>query len=1033
LPQGPCPVCALRGALELSGGDSAAVVSEQPGDLIGPYRIVKKLGEGGYGIVYLAEQTEPLRRRVALKVIKPGMDTREVIARFEAERHALARMDHPGVAKVFEAGATAAGRPYFVMELVEGDRITDYCDRHELSTRARLDMFIEVCRAVQHAHQKGIIHRDLKPSNILVALQDGKPAPKVIDFGIAKATQEPLTDESVWTSYQHFLGTPAYMSPEQAGLGETDVDTRSDIYALGVLLYELLTGHTPFEKKELLRAGAEEMRRVIRETEPPKPSTRLTQELASMGAGKAASASRLPTRSAESESDCFHRRSQVRELIPRLRGDLDWIVMKCLEKDRARRYESASGLARDVERHLNNEPVTAAAPGTLYRVGKFVRRHGVGLAVAAAFVLLLVAGVVVSAWLAVRATRAERQAQAAETASKTEAAKSRQVAKFLTDMLNGVGPSVALGRDTKMLHEILDKTAERVGKDLKNQPEVEAQLRNTIGNVYEEVGDYTKAEDMNRQSLVLRKSVFGEKHPRVADSLTGLGAALRSQGKPAEAEVLFRQALALRRELSGNEDPEVAKSLSNIGTALFDQGKFTNAEGFYRQALTLHKKLLGDEHPDVALSLHNLGSALLMEGKNSEAEAIFRQVAATRKKLLGLEHPLLATTLANLGTALLYQHKFPEAETVFRQTLAMQRKLLGDEHPDVATSLRNLASVLQAEGELSEAELLCHQALEMHRKLLGADHPATLSTASFLLTLEMRQKVLGADHPYYASTLSSLAAAYLGQGRFADAEAAQRDALAIQREERGPEHLETAASLSNLGDILRVEGKLAEAETVEHEAIGLLKKALGGDHQLLAVAIDVLGNILRDEGKLVQAEASQRETLAMRRKVLASDHPDIAQSLNDLAGVLRAQGRPEEAEPLYREALGRRRKLLGNEHRDTIESLAGLAGLLQERGKLIDAETLAREGLSLCGKRLSDDWRIFDSRARLGGILLAQRRYADAEPLLLAGYDGLKQREERIPANSRRRLKETARQLAQLFDAIARPDQAAEWRKKGEP
>ncbi len=282
LSQGPCPVCTLQGALALSGGDSTEVAAERPGDQIGPYKLVKKLGEGGYGIVYLAEQTEPLRRRVALKVIKPGMDTRQVIARFEAERHALARMDHPGIAKVFEAGATAGGRPYFVMELVEGPRITDYCDEHGLSPPARLDLFVEVCRAVQHAHQKGIIHRDLKPSNILVALQDGKPVPKVIDFGIAKATQEPLTDETVWTLYQQFLGTPAYMSPEQAGLGGMDVDTRSDIYALGVLLYELLTGHTPFEKKELLRAGVEEMRRVIRETEPPKPSTRLSQELAAI-------------------------------------------------------------------------------------------------------------------------------------------------------------------------------------------------------------------------------------------------------------------------------------------------------------------------------------------------------------------------------------------------------------------------------------------------------------------------------------------------------------------------------------------------------------------------------------------------------------------------------------------------------------------------------------------------------------------------------------------------------------------------------
>jgi tetratricopeptide (TPR) repeat protein len=975
------------------------------------------------------------------------------------------------------------------MELVEGPRITDYCSQHELSTLARLDLFVEVCRAVQHAHQKGIIHRDLKPSNILVALQDGKPAPKVIDFGIAKATQEPLTTETIRTSYQQFLGTPAYMSPEQAGLGLMDVDTRSDIYALGVLLYELLTGHTPFEKRELLQAGVEEMRRVIRETEPPKPSTKLSQELAAIKPSQAASDSPLRTQNSEAEIASFRRLSpspkshnspdshsalrtphsaldrrllQVKELIPRVRGDLDWIVMKCLEKDRARRYESASGLARDVERHLNNEPVTAAAPGAIYRMGKFARRHRLGLAMAATLVLLLAAGGVVSTWQAVRAKRAERreallrrQAQAAEQASKTEAAKSRQVAKFLTDMLDGVGPSVALGRDTKMLREILDKTAQRVGKDLKGQPEVEAELRNTVGNVYEALGDYTRAGDMISQALELRRAVFGPKHPRVADSLTDLGAVLRDRGKPAEAEALFRQALAMRRELLGNEQPDVAKSLSNIGTALLDQGKFTKAEEFYRQALTLHEKLFGAEHADVAVSLHNLGSVLLMEGKNSEAEALFRQVAAMRKKLLGSEHPLLATTLANLGTVLLYEHRFSEAEMAYRETLAMQRKLMGDEHPDVATSLQSLASALQAQDKLSEAELACHQALEMRRKLLPADHPAILSTAALLLSVEMRRKLFGADHPYYASTLSTLAAIHQGQGRFADAETARRNALAIQREERGPEHPETAVSLSNLGDILRVEGKLDEAETVQRQAAGLLKKALGGEHQLVATAIDILGNILRDEGKLAEAETSHREALAMRGKVLAADHPDIAQSLNDLAGVSRAQGHPERAEPLYRQALGMRRKLLGNEHPDTIESLTGLAALLQEQGsladaepltqaerrlqpaaprrqtKLTEAEALTRECLSLCEKRLSDDWRVFDARARLGSILLAQKRYADAEPLLLAGYDGLKQRQESIPANSKRRLKETAAHLAQLFDATARPGQAADWRKKG--
>jgi len=355
---GGCPVCALRGALALSGASAEAevVMAEKPMDWIGRYKLLQKIGEGGMGTVWMAEQEEPIRRGVALKIIKLGMDTKQVIGRFEAERQALALMDHPNIAKVLDAGATETGRPYFVMELVRGVKITEYCDQHQLATRQRLDLFMQVCQAVQHAHQKGIIHRDLKPSNILVTHNGGVPMPKVIDFGIAKATGgQILTDKTVFTAFAQLIGTPAYMSPEQTGMNTLDVDTRSDIYALGVLLYELLTGNPPFETKALVQAGVDEMRRVIREQEPPK-------------------------------------------LVNLVRGDLDWIVMKCLEKDRTRRYATANALAGDLEHHLHHEPVSAAAPGAWYRVSKFARRHRAGIALVTIFVLLLATGVVISTW-----------------------------------------------------------------------------------------------------------------------------------------------------------------------------------------------------------------------------------------------------------------------------------------------------------------------------------------------------------------------------------------------------------------------------------------------------------------------------------------------------------------------------------------------------------------------------------------------------------------------------------------------------------
>ena len=384
-------------------------LTEKSGDKIGHYKLLQQIGEGGCGVVYMAEQEEPIRRRVAFKVIKLGMDTKEVIARFEAERQALALMDHPNIAKVLDAGATDTGRPYFVMELVRGIKITDYCDQNNLSTEARLGLFMQVCHAIQHAHQKGIIHRDIKPSNILVTLHDGVPVPKVIDFGIAKATQQRLTDKTLFTAFEQFIGTPAYMSPEQAEMSGLDIDTRSDIYALGVLLYELLTGKTPFDAKELVEAGLEGMRRIIREKEPSRPSTKIS------------------TLGAEEQTTIAKRRQvEALKLVHQVRGDLDWIVMKCLEKDRSRRYETANNLANDIRHYLNHDPVSAAAPSTLYRARKFVRRHKVELATAVALVLLLVAGVVASTWQAVRATRAEHaQARLREQAEEARASETR--------------------------------------------------------------------------------------------------------------------------------------------------------------------------------------------------------------------------------------------------------------------------------------------------------------------------------------------------------------------------------------------------------------------------------------------------------------------------------------------------------------------------------------------------------------------------------------------------------------------------------
>ena len=876
--------------------------TEKPGDTIGRYKLLQQIGEGGCGVVYMAEQAEPVRRRVSLKIIKLGMDTKSVIARFEAERQAVAMMDHPNIAKVFDAGATPTGRPYFVMELVRGLKITDYCDEAKLSTRARLDLFIEVCQAIQHAHQKGIIHRDIKPSNILASANDGVLVPKVIDFGIAKATTgQQLTDKTLFTAFEQFIGTPAYMSPEQAVITNVDIDTRSDIYALGVLLYELLTGKTPFDAQQLLAIGLDEMRRTIREHEPPRPSTRIST-LAQDELGTTAQ----------------RRGLEAPKLVSELRGDLDWIVMKALEKDRARRYETANGLAMDIQRHLSNEPVAACPPSATYRLQKLVRRNKLAVAAGAAVFTSLLVGLGLSTWLFFQERAAKREqgrlmaeAQAKEQIAQAEAAKSEQVVQFLKEMLKGLGPSAAWGGDRTLLQEMLKQTGERIGRRLTNQPDVAISLRLSLAETYEELGLYEPEAEIAEQALLFAQSTLGKESLPVANSLAQLGWAEWRLNKLDQAEKHLCDGLEMRRKLLGNEHALVADSLGKLCFVLNNQKKFAESEAAARESLALVQKLHGDDHLDVARSLATLATALRMAGRYDEAEPYARDVVTLHRNLLGNGHYDTTTALNKLAMVLMGQRKFAEAEDLMRESLATQRKLLGDKHPELVLSLNVLGEILSARKQ-------------------------------------------------------------------DEAEAMHREALAQQRKLHGDEHPDVAAALNNLANALWRQGKLAEAEGMHREALTMRKKFLGNEHPGVARSLNNLAAVLYDQSKLAEAEVMFREASTMRKKFLGNEHPDVAQSLNNLAGVLFRQGKHREALELFRagaekdsvgalnnlawflatcsdsairdgrSAVGFAERAVAKTERKQPENLDTLAAAYAETGDFARAVSVQREAIGLC-------------------------------------------------------------------------------------
>ena len=993
------------------------------GDIIGNFKLQKEIGRGGMGVVYVANQIKPVRRKVALKVIKPGVDTREVIARFDAERQALSMMDHPNIAKVLGGGSTESGHPYFVMELVEGKPVTHYCDDNKIPYKQRLELFLSVCHAIQHAHQKGVIHRDIKPSNVLVAEYDGRPVATVIDFGVAKAIHQPLTAMTVSTRLGQVVGTYEYMSPEQTHFNrQMDVDTRSDIYSLGVLVYELLTGKPPFRKERLRSVEWEEMLRIIRDEDPPKPSVCLSE----------ASKSTVANQQDQSEIAKFSRT---------LRGELDWIVMKAIEKDRDRRYRTPTELADDIERYLQGEPVLACPPSTIYRFKKYAKRNKVAIATSAIVVASLILGIVGTSWQALRAMQAEANAVAsaadankaadaevrareiailerekaefAEAKATEEAALSRAVSDFLEkDLLSLAGPESQLSAgispdpDLKLV-TILERALVRVDERFENQPVIKAKLKTTLANSFSRIGRYDIAVELLEEVYEYVK--INERIESLSKLyvMNSLATNYKRLGRLVEASNLFAEILESNSQKLGVEHPSTLSALNNMAGVYLRQKNFDKAQRMHNECFAIRKKVLGDEHPDTVSSMLNL--------------------------------------------AIVYQalNRFDKAEKLLESALEIQRRTLASDHPKIAESLKILgvfyhdsSLILNDHERLERAGAALLEAIQLHTRLHGRRHPASIRTRN------------------------RLAQVYKQLQRYDEAVSIFKENLEIKKSVYGDEHISTIQTLQNLGSTYRDQLQFDKSKQLLTKAYQASLRTQGAKAPITIRIMNDQSLLDRRMGNLDESIKIAEDALTLSEEVQGLQHPETLATMVNLAGAYLEIGRTQEAITLLESAVvpqqyfyGRgwaeeklvdayvsvsniEKTILWTKHiakrqrnSKQVDELK-LARVLRKNGLRLlrveaweEAERSLRESVGIFQKQTLDSQSMFSAQSMLGEALAGQNRFEEAKPFLIKGYEGLISLPETNLKSVSAELIPALDRLVGFYDALGESEQAAEWRK----
>jgi len=981
---------------------------------IGRYRVIRLLGEGGMGAVYEAEQDEP-KRTVALKIIKLGLATPDRLRRFRQESRALARLQHPGIAQIYESGTADTGfgpQPYFAMELIRGLPLLRFAECNHLKSDQRLSLMVKICEAVDHAHQRGLIHRDLKPGNILV---DETGQPKVLDFGVARIaeaeTPEGSKQPTLQTSLGQIVGTLAYMSPEQVLGDPLEVDTRSDVYSLGVILYQLLCGRPPYE---VSHRSLSEAVHTIREEEP----------------------------------------ASIRAIDRNHRGDIETLVGKALEKDKARRYASGADFAADIQRYLDDEPITAHPPSGAYRLRKFARRNrGLVAAVAAVFVVLL-SGVVVSTSQAFRANRAgqaalrerDRAAAAEQTARQAEwtatdernramaaetqaieernralierqraddeSAIAKAVNGFLqNDLLAQAGVSAQAGHGTKpdpdlKVRTALDRAAAGVSGRFQKQPLVEAAIRQTIGRAYLDLGVYGEAEKQMARALELRRGAVGDNRPETLESARDLGLTYYDEGKYPQAEGILTETLQVQRRVFGPKHPSTARTMNDLAELYKEEGKLAPAERLVLGALDVQRAVLGPEHPDTLNTMYDLASLYRAEGAYQKAEPLFTKVIGVQRRVLGESHPNTLSSMSSLANLYRLEGKYGEAEPLQIMVVEIQHRLLGDEHNETLTAMSNLAVLYDAEGKYPQEEPLLSKVVEIRRRVLGEEHPST------------------------ATSLNNLAVLYGKEGKWGQAEPLVANSVAIRRRVLGEQHPLTLLTMTNLAVVYQKEGKFADAETLSTNALDTLRRVAGEDKPETLSAMSTLGLLYRGEAKYTQAEPLLVKVLEIRRRVLGPEHPDTLKSMHNLADLYRSQGNTAEAAALFPAVLEARRRILGPAHPDTLDTMTSLGEVRLRQEKYADAETLLREVQKNRPRTASDSWIWYWREILLGASLAGQHQYGEAEQLLLSGYQEMSAREASIPFEDRDVLNEAGDWIVQLYEKLRMPERVSEWREK---